>query len=108
MGFNTGVKYINNLQVKMQFQEGKCPLERNDAHPTTEHTVGKGADQQVVDRVPEDADQGGDGIQARFQSDHIGEKDDIENSPQGALAGVAPVAGPVCQFVPERQEACTG
>jgi hypothetical protein len=72
--------------------------------PTSAHGVGEGADQRVVDRVPEDGDQGGDGSQARFQPDHIGEEDGIEGLPQGTLAGFTPAAGPISQFDPERQE----
>ncbi len=77
---------------------GEDEQERAPATPTALGPVADDTDQGVVDGVPEDADQGGEGGQPGIQPDHVGQEDGIEDLAQGVESGQAPVARAVDDF----------
>ncbi len=76
-------------------QEGTPPAPAG-AHPVTETT-----DEGIVDRIPEHAQQGGQGGEARVQADDVGEVDGQEDGTHHPAAGQAPVPRAVDQVLPE-------
>ncbi len=81
--------------------DGKEQQERSAATPAAAHPVGENANQRVVDCIPNDAHQRGNGGQPWIQPNHIGQEDGIKNLAQGTVTGFAPVARSVDQFDPE-------
>ncbi len=83
--------------------DGKDQQEGPPAPPAGADAVGEDADEGIVECIPEDADQGCHGGQARLQPDDIGEEDGVKDLAQGAVTGATPIPGAINDLLPDGQ-----